>query len=254
MKARFFWYGASVLFAALIVYVWHLVAQAKLISNVFLPQPERVLASLERGFASGTLSNNFVATMERMFYGWILASITGIGLGAVIGSSRRAQAYISTTLELLRPLPASAVIPVAIALLGLNETAVLTVIAFGAVWPCLLSTLHGFQKVEPRLYEVAQVLGFSRLATAVKIALPSATPDILAGLRISLTSALALSVAGEMLVGVDGLGQTIIIAGRMFRSPDVFAGVILLAVIGMISAAALGLLDRFLLRWKHLQR
>jgi ABC-type nitrate/sulfonate/bicarbonate transport system permease component len=168
--------------------------------------------------------------------------------------SRTARAYLSLTFESLRPLPSSAVIPVAIALLGLSDAMVLTVVAYGALWPLLLATVHGFEKVEPRLFEVARVLHISRLEVAWKIALPSAMPDILAGARLSLTGSLALSVAGEMLTGVDGLGQAVIAAGRMFRSADVFAGVLLLMTIGIMTSIILGLADRWLLRWKHVQR
>ncbi|WP_252721333.1 ABC transporter permease, partial [Acinetobacter baumannii] len=87
----------------------------------------------------------------------------------------------------------------------------------------LLATIHGFAAVEPRLYEVARSLNLSRLETIFKIALPSAMPDILAGMRISLTVALILSVVCEIVAGLNGLGQWILISARMFRAPDLFA-------------------------------
>ena len=94
----------------------------------------------------------------------------------------------------------------AIAMLGLTQSMALFVIAFGAIWPMLLATVHGFAAVEPRLYEVARSLHMSRLAIIFKIALPSASPDILSGMRLSLTVALILSVVCEILAGLDGLG------------------------------------------------
>ncbi len=101
------------------------------------------------------------------------------------------------------------------------------VIAFGSIWPMLLATVHGFAHVEPRLNEVARALSMSRLAAAFKIALPSALPDILAGLRLGLTVALILAVICEMIAGLDGLGSWELVAARAYRSPDIFAGVIL---------------------------
>jgi ABC-type nitrate/sulfonate/bicarbonate transport system permease component len=94
-------------------------------------------------------------------------------------------------------LPASAIIPVAIALLRLSDPMALAVIAFGSLWPVLLATIHGFSAVEPRLYEVGRALRLSRSAVIFKIALPSASPDILAGMRLGLTVALILSVVCE---------------------------------------------------------
>jgi ABC-type nitrate/sulfonate/bicarbonate transport system permease component len=136
-----------------------------------------------------------------MAYGWLAASVAGIALGAMIGSSRLMRTYVAPSLEFLRPLPVSAIIPVAIAAFGLTQGMALFVIAFGAIWPIMLATIHGFAAVEPRLYEVARSLQMSRLAVIFKIALPSASPDILAGMRLSLTVALILAVVCEILAG-----------------------------------------------------
>jgi ABC-type nitrate/sulfonate/bicarbonate transport system permease component len=192
----------------------------------------------------------FLGTVKRMILGWLLASIAGIALGAVIGSSTMLRTYLQPTLEVLRPLPASAVIPVAIALFGLTDSMALTMVAFGALWPTLLSTVHGFSAVSPRLYEVSTVLGLSKSEQIFKISLPSALPDILAGMRLSLTIALVMAVVCEMLASRDGLGQWILMAGRRFRSADLFAGLILLGLIGIATAALLTLLEQRLLRWK----
>jgi sulfonate transport system permease protein len=156
-----------------------------------------------RRFSSGDLAGKLLRTLGHMAYGRLVASIAGIALSAMIGSSRTMRSYLAPSLEFLRPLPVSAIIPVAIALLGLTQSMALFVIAFGAIWPMLLATIHGFAAVEPRLYEVAQSLHMSRPAVIFKIALPSASPDILSGMRLSLTVALILSVVCEILAGLD---------------------------------------------------
>ncbi len=248
---RLLWLGASVLVFAGFIYLWQLICDYRWVSPVFLPGPDRAWQALMRGMTQGDLLVRWIATIERMIYGWLLASLAGICLGAVIGSSERARAYIGPTLELMRPLPASAVVPLAIALLGLSETMVLAVIAFGGLWPMLLATVHGFSAVEPRLYEVSRALGLSRTAVIFKIALPSSMPDILAGMRLSLTVALILAVIGEMLASRDGLGSHIMLAARAFRSPDLFAGVILLGVTGLMSAMLLGWFESWMLRWRE---
>ncbi|HEV7416856.1 MAG TPA: ABC transporter permease [Tianweitania sediminis] len=245
---------ASFLVAALFVLAWKLVADYKLVSPVFLPGPDRAWTSLVRGFTTGDLGVKFLATVERMFWGWLIASLIGVALGAAIGTSPKLRAYLAPMLEFLRPLPASATIPVAIAVLGLSDGMVLAVIAFGALWPVLLATIHGFAAVEPRLYEVGRALRLSRATVIAKIALPSASPDILAGMRLGLTVALILSVVCEMIAGRDGLGNWILLAARSFRAPDLYAGVILLGLLGYFTAIAIGLLEARLLVWRSRAR
>ncbi len=249
-RAAVLWRLASFAVAAAFVAVWQLVANQRLVSPVFLPGPDRAWSALLRGFASGDLDAKLLGTLGHMALGWLIASIVGIVLGALIGSSRAMRAYLAPTLEFLRPLPASAIIPVAIALFGLTEGMALSVIAFGSLWPMLLATIHGFSAVEPRLYEVARSLHLSRAAVIFKIALPSASPDILAGMRLSLTVALILAVVCEMLAGLDGLGHWVLLSARAFRSADLFAGVILLGATGYVTAQGMAAAERWALRWR----
>ena len=247
---RIGWLLASIGTGLLFVLLWYAVAKARLVSPVFLPGPERAWDALVQGLTEGDLLAKTAATIERMIYGWLLASLVGVVLGAVIGVSQAARAYVEPTLEFLRPLPASAMMPVAIAILGLTDAMVLAVIAFGALWPMLLATVHGFAAVEPRLYQVSRALGLCRRDVIRKIALPSAMPDILAGMRVGLTIALILAVVGEMLAGRPGLGEAILLAARSFQSADLYAGVILLGLIGYISGTLLSAVEARLLRWR----
>jgi sulfonate transport system permease protein len=249
-RSVIYWRVASFAVAAGFVALWQFVADQRLVSPVFLPGPDRAWASLIKGFSSGELLTKLLGTLEHMVYGWFAASVAGIALGAMIGSSKWMRSYVAPSLELLRPLPVSAIIPVAIAFFGLSQGMALFVIAFGAIWPMLLATIHGFAAVEPRLYEVARSLHMSRLSVIFKIALPSASPDILSGMRLSLTVALILSVVCEILAGLDGLGHWILLSARSFRSADLFAGVILLGLVGYVTALAMSAAEQRLLRWR----
>jgi ABC-type nitrate/sulfonate/bicarbonate transport system permease component len=246
--SRLGWLLASIGVGFLFLALWYFVAQARLVSPVFLPGPERVWDALAYGLTEGDLLGKTFETIKRMIYGWLLASLLGIVLGALIGVSDTARAYTEPALEFLRPLPASAMMPVAIVLLGLSDSMVLAVIAFGALWPMLLATVHGFAAVEPRLYDVSRALGMGRLSVIWKIALPSAMPDILSGMRVGLTISLILAVVGEMLASRPGLGQEILLASRSFQSADLFAGVVLLGLIGYVSGMLLSITEQRLLR------
>ncbi len=182
------WRLASLAVATGFVAAWQLVANFKWVSPVFLPGPDRASAALVHGMVASNLATKFAGTIGHMLEGWLLASMAGVVLGALIGSSRAMRAYVGPTLEFLRPLPAAAVIPLAIAIFGFSQAMAIGVIAFGAIWPMLLATVHGFAAVESRLLEVAQVLHLSRWQVIAKITLPSALPDILAGLRLGLRS------------------------------------------------------------------
>jgi sulfonate transport system permease protein len=248
------WRLASIAVGGLFILAWQLLANAHVLSPVYLPGPDRTWRALVDGFADGSLPGALWQTVGRMFVGWLLASLAGIVIGAAIGLSPPARAYLGPTLEFMRPLPASAVIPLAILFFGLTDGMVLAVIAFGALWPTLLATVHGFAAVEPCLYEVSRALGMSRLAVVWKIALPSSLPDILGGMRLSLTVSLILAVVGEMLASRPGLGREILIAARMFHAPDLYAGVVLLGGLGYLTAQGLFAVEARLLRWRRTAR
>jgi sulfonate transport system permease protein len=246
--------SASVL--AVLIALWWTASNAGWVSRVFLPTPEATLASLGEGLnltgkGNGELLGFTFATVRRMLEGWLLASLFGLLLGAAIGVSPAVRAWVQPTLEFIRPLPASALLPLAISIFGLNPGMVLFVVAFGAMWPVLLATVHGFAAVEPRLAEVACCLQMPRAAFVWKIGLPNAMPDTLAGMRLALTISLIVAVVGEMIASQSGLGQAILLAARAFRASDLFAGIVLLGLIGFASNALLALAERRLLRWQR---
>jgi sulfonate transport system permease protein len=238
--------------------LWWLASATGWVSRVFLPSPSATLASLAEGLGlsgggdeRGELLSFTVDTVQRMLLGWLLASLIGIALGAAIGVSSAARAWLQPTLEFLRPLPASALMPLAISIFGLSSSMVLSVVAFGAMWPVLLATVHGLTSVSVQLGEVSRCLQMSRPAFILKIGLPNAMPDILAGMRLSMTVSLIVAIVGEMIASQNGLGQAILLAARAFRASDLFAGIALLGLIGFASNALLGLAQRRLLRWQR---
>ena len=242
---------ASLALLGAVLALWWAASHAGWISRDVLPTPEATLDSLHEGLSRGELAAFTAATTWRMVLGWLLASAAGVALGVVVGLSATVRAYLQPTLEFVRPLPASALLPLAIAIFGFSPTMVLSVVAFGAMWPVLLGTIHGLVSVQPRLQEVARCLALSRAAYVWKIGLPNALPDILAGMRLALTVALIVSVVGEMIASQPGLGQAILLAARAFRASELFAGIVLLGLIGLASNALLALAERQWLKWQR---
>ncbi len=252
------WLESLALLAA-ILGLWWLASHGGWVSRVFLPTPEATLDSLAQGLGlvagqgegAGELGGFTLATVGRMLAGWLLASLLGIALGALVGSSATARAWLQPTLEFIRPLPASAVMPLAISIFGLSASMVLAVVAFGAMWPVLLATVHGLASVHDRLREVSAALQLPRRDFLWKIGLPHELPDILAGMRLSMTVSLIVSIVGEMIATQSGLGQAILLAARSFRASDLFAGIVLLGAIGFVSNALLALAEARLLKWQQ---
>jgi len=242
----------ALLFAALVIWLWQIAADARFISPVFFPSPLRTFAALRAMEERGDLWRPMAATALRMFYGWVLASLAGVLLGAAIARSGPARAYLEPLLEFLRPLPAAAIIPPAILFLGLTSKMAVAVISFGALWPVLLGAYHGFRSVDPQLNEMAAAIRLSTPAFLWKVALPSALPDIFAGVRVSLAIALILAVVTEMQSAQSGLGFNILMAQRSFRSAELYAGIIVLGVLGLLTNQALVAAERRLLRWRTL--
>lgn len=252
MNARDRWlyrFGA-VVFALALLGLWQLLAWLEVISPLFFPSPARTLSVLWSQWISGQLWTPVSSTVLRMFYGWFVASLLGVVLGALIASSATAKRLLAPSLEFIRPMPASAIIPIAILAFGLSNSMSTAVIAFGSIWPVLLAALQGFSTVEPRLYEMADAMRMSAWDRFRKVSLPSAMPDILAGARVGLSVALILAVVTEMQASLPGLGQSILMAQRSFRTPELYAGVIMLGVIGFAASLLLQWAERRILRWR----
>lgn len=235
----------------LLLGLWWMATDSAWVSRAFVPSPEATWASLQRGLLSGDLAVQTLGTVRRMLVGWGLACLAGMGLGALIGSSATARAWLGTTLEFIRPLPASATLPLAISLFGLSDAMILSVVAFGAMWTVLLGTVHGLTTVNARLGEVAQALQIPRLHALWKIGLPNAVPDILSGVRLALTVSLIVTVVGEMAASQAGLGAALLQSARAFRASDLYAGIVLLGVIGFATNALIAAAERHLLRWQR---
>ena len=244
------WFAVGVAIALLFVGLWALVARFGGMSPVFLPSPQRVLQALSDGISNGSLVKQAFATLYRMLTGWAIAVVVGVAIGVPLGLSARARQFVEPLLELLRPLPASAIVPVAISILGLTDRMVLAVIVFGSLWPMLLNTVQGVSTIEPRLLEVSRVIGLTRAQFVRSIAIPNAIPGILAGMRLSLSIALILTVVGEILSSRPGLGQSIILASRSFRSPELFAGLVCLSAIGYLTATTLAAIEKRILFYR----
>jgi ABC-type nitrate/sulfonate/bicarbonate transport system permease component len=232
--------------------LWAWVTHAGHVSPAYLAAPDAALRALVRGYTHADWWRLTGHTVLRLLQGWGLACVIGLLLGALIGSSARLRTWLQPTLEMLRPLPSPALLPLAVALWGLTPKMVLAVVVMGSVWPPLLATAQGVvARIDPRLHDVRRMLRLSRSRFLLQVALPAVLPDALAGMRVALAVALIVATVGEMLSSMPGMGFALLLAARSFQSAELFGGVMVLGLIGLAGNGLLLALERRALRWQH---
>jgi NitT/TauT family transport system permease protein len=198
---------------------------------------------------SHTLVTHMLASLSRVFTGFMLAAIVAVPLGIVLGRSAVLARFVDPTLQFLRPVPVTAWLPLAMILFGVGPRAAVALIFIGTFFPILINTVDGVKYVEPRLIEAAEMLGTARTAILTKIVLPAALPSIFTGLRISLGFAWVLVVVGEMTGVPQGLGAAIMDARNLSRTDLVIAGMFFIGILGFTSDRIVVAIGRRALWW-----
>jgi len=224
------WSGLAVLAAFLIA--WEVWARARTDMAAFFPPASEVLVTLWQIVASGELAEHVAATMKRFAAGYSLAAVLSVGAGLCLGLWRPLYNLFEPLIELLRPMPSPATIPIAILFLGIGDEMKVAVTVYACSWPILLNTIDGVRSVDRVLVATAGTFRLSPWARFWKVMLPAASPQIVTGLRVSLAIALILVVTSEMVVSNDGLGYYVLESQRAFQMPQMYAAVVALGIIG----------------------
>jgi NitT/TauT family transport system permease protein len=194
--------------------------------------PSDALRALAEGLSDGSLSGEVGTTLRAYVQGLGLAILVGVTAGLVIGSSRTLLAATSVVIEFLRPIPAVALIPLAILLFDLGTPLVRFVIAYAAVWPILIATLYGVRGGDRLLHDVARTSGVGRVGRLLRVTLPGAAPSIATGIRVSASIALLVGVTVEYIATNDGIGAYMARQADAFELPEMYAAVLLVGLLG----------------------
>jgi ABC-type nitrate/sulfonate/bicarbonate transport system permease component len=241
----------GLLLLGLLALAWEGASQVRLVDPFFLPSLSKVMARLLAQLADGRLVIAVGSSLLRGFVGYALAASLGVVLGAVAGRHGSLYYLIEPLVELLRPLPAPAILPVAILLLGIDSAMKVFVIAFACFFPILLNTIEGVRGVPPALIETALNLGVGRFRLFTGVLLPAASPAIFTGLRVAISLMLILVVVSEMVAGNSGIGFLILDAERSFRVADMYAYIMTLAALGYLLNRVFIAIDQRVLGWYH---
>jgi NitT/TauT family transport system permease protein len=232
------------------VAVWELAPRLGLADPVFLPPASEVATTFAGLVADGTIPAQIGTSLARAGTGFLLAVVVAIPAGLVIGWYARAAQYLSPFFELFRNTAALALLPVFILVLGIGETSKVAIVVYACFFPLLLSTITGVRTVDPLLVRAARSLGLGSAALFAKVVLPSAVPTIFTGVRMAATGSILVLIAAEMVGAKAGLGYYITFTQFNFQIPEMYAGIVTIALVGVSVNAALVLLERRLQRWR----
>ncbi|MCA0919947.1 ABC transporter permease [Pseudooceanicola nanhaiensis] len=240
---------APIVFVVLIAFI-EIGTRSGFISSLTLPRPSDVLATLVQLYKSGQLFEHLVPSLTRLAVGASLGAIVGISVGVMIGLFSYVRAGLVPLVAAIFPIPKIALLPLFVIWFGIDESSKYALIAFGTFTPTVVATYGAVDNVDRSLIRMGQSFGLSWFSIVRKIVLPGAMPGILSGLRISLAIAIILLVAAEMLGAQHGIGAYILEAGSLYDLERLFAGVVILSLLGVITSGAIGLIERRVLGWR----
>jgi len=232
--------GKWVVFAFFIA-AWQLATT--LAEAPYFPTPSTIGATMVDLWLSGPASqlwlsdavfHDVVPSLLRLLGGWAAAGLVGVVLGLMLGRSEKLHDYFSPTISFLRSIPPPALLPVFLVLFPIGTPMQLATIIFGVIWPVLLNTIDGAHTLDETVVETTRSMRLSKPRFLATVVLPAALPKIFAGLRVSLSLALILMVISELVGSTNGIGYQMILAQRNFSLPEMWAGVVLLGILGYV--------------------
>ncbi|MEU5696127.1 ABC transporter permease [Actinosynnema sp. NPDC020468] len=240
-----------------LVVVWELLTWFA--DDPFFPRPTEIAEAARELWFDGPASTFYLTdvvfdhvfpSIGRLLAGWGIAALIGVSLGVALGRSATAMQYAGPLLTFLRSIPPPALVPVFLLLFNVGTQMQLATIVFGVLWPILLNSVDGARSVDATKYETSAVFRIPKWQWVLGVVLPAAAPKIFAGLRVSLSLSLVLMVVSE-LVGTDnGIGSQLLVAQREFDFAHMWAGIVLLGVLGYALNTVLLAFERRALAWQ----
>ncbi len=220
-------------------------------SSPFFPPLQEIVAAFREMWLFEHFGSDIVPSLQRMLAGYGLAVGIGISVGLLLGRVRAFQDALNPLVQFGRSIPATAMVPVGIALLGIGDLPKILLIAFVAQFPILLNTVDGVRAVEPGLEDVSRSFGLTRLQRVTAVQLPSAAPQIFSGMRIALGIAFILMIVTEMVGATNGIGFVTLQAQMSLQIEQMWSGMILLGIMGAAFNLVFVLLEQWVLRWHY---
>jgi ABC-type nitrate/sulfonate/bicarbonate transport system permease component len=243
--------GAVLAFLALWSVVSGVVVALRLFNPIFLPGPWMVFGSIVQLAASGQLWGHVAATLERVVVGFGTGALLALALGLPAGYFPLLRNLIEPVVEILRPIPPLAMLPLFIVWVGIGEESKIGFITYATFFPMFLTTVHAVQRVDPLLLRAAASLGARRRQLFFRVILPAALPEILTGIRLGVALAFFVIVISEFIGAEQGLGYLINDGRNFFLVPQMLGAAVLLGLLGYAAHALVAAIERRVLRWEQ---
>lgn len=241
-------YGS--LLPVLILIIWQVIGELRLLPPQLLPTPLGIGKSLIELTSNGVLVSNMGISIYRAAIGFMIGGSLGIVLGLIVGFYKVTELTLDPTLQMIRTVPHLAIMPLFVLWFGFGEFSKVLLIAMGAFFPIYLNTFLGIRGVDSKLFEVSRVLEFSKFKQMTKVILPAAMPNILLGVRLSLGTAWLSLIVAELMGANSGVGYMISDARQFAQTDVVFVGIVIFAAVGKITDSLVRKLELRLLRWR----
>lgn len=247
--------GLRTLSVLLFFTLWYGVTWANRAAHWFnpllLPPPDKVLDAGIELVRTGELQHDIAASLYRVVVGFLIASILGVTTGLLVGTWRTLEDLLDPMIELLRPIPPLAFLPMMVLWFGIGEGSKIAFIAYAAFFPVFTTTLEGIKFVDPVLLRAAASLGATRTEMFRYVILPAALPAIITGLRLAFGLSFFVIVAAEFIAADSGLGYLINDARTFFLVSNMLLGAAVIGIIGFLFNVGLRRLETALLRWRR---
>ena len=219
--------------------------------SFYFPPLPTIFASLVDEWLGPRLLEDVLPSLGRLLAGFAVATAVSITLGVLIGTYKWLRDLLEPVLEFFRAIPPPVLVPIFLLVFGIENTFKIVVIAFGSMWPILLNTVEGVRAVDEVLSDTSRVYRLTGWARLRRLVLPAASPQIFAGLRQGLSVAIILMVISELFAASNGLGFAIVQYQRRFAIPEMWAGMIVLGILGVLLALLFRIVENRRLSWYH---
>lgn len=221
--------GILVLFVA----AWEIASRSGVIPSIFFPAPTTVLATIAGLVRSGEMGTHLGATLSRVIAGLLLGAIPGVAIGWLMGWSWKIRRLLDPFVAAAHPIPKIAIFPLVLILFGIGALSKILVVAIAVFFPMLINAMTGVRQIHPIYFEVADNYGADRWKTFTRVVVPGSLPFVMAGIRIALNVALTLTISVELITAQTGLGAMIWLSWQTLRTEDLYAGIVMTALLGI---------------------
>jgi ABC-type nitrate/sulfonate/bicarbonate transport system permease component len=241
--------GVSLVVPVVLVVLWWTLSADS--TSAFYPSLETILRNFKDTWLFAHVGSDVVPSLLRFALGYLLATFLGVTLGVLLGRLRTLDLAFQPSVQFARSIPATGLVPVSITLMGIGNAPKIWLIGFVCMFPILLNTIDGVRGIERGLEDVGRTFRLTRRQRIFQIQLPSAAPQIFAGMRISLAFAFIMMIVTEMVGATSGIGFVTLNAQQSFQVPLMWAGMLLLGILGAFLNFLFLLIERRVLAWQY---